>query len=98
VLSVLYSRARVILTPWLCAALLSVLYNRANNNTLACDAVLSVLHSIVARLILTPGLCASVLSVLYSRARVILTPGHLFFELKGSLSTTPSYTERDGKQ
>jgi hypothetical protein len=59
--------------------------------------MLSVLYIIVARVILTPGLCAAVLSALYSRARVILTPGHLFFELKGSLSTTPSYTlHREG--
>ena len=33
------------------------------------------------------------LSAVYRRARVILTPGHLFFEVKGSLSTTPNYTE-----
>ncbi len=77
---------------------MSVQQGQGNINPLACDTVLSVLYSIVDRVILTPGLCAAVLSVVYSRARVILTPGHLFFELKGSLSTTPSYTERDGKQ
>jgi hypothetical protein len=72
--------ARVILTPWLCGAVLSVCTVQGQGKKYTEQGIIETLALCCcakcnrARVTLTPWLCAVVLSVLYSRVRVIFTP------------------------